>query len=136
MKKLVILVVFLASSTSVACPYLTGKYSCSAENRPSVLIEIKNLSFDRYQLEDPPVLTADGSKQVAEGLGFAIEISATCKSNSLVVVQDTLNASTREFIAKVTKTYSPLSNGNMEVSIKALEDGSTTDTRIDCLRQY
>lgn len=126
MKKLILSLSLFVSFPIFACPVLTGKYTCSSRNG-SVDIELKNLGNNRFQLEDPPIVTADGQKQVAEGMGFIVETTAKCDSRSLQVIQEVFSADSKEFLSQLVKIYTPLVSGNLAMWIN--------DTNLNCVRR-
>lgn len=137
MKTLALSLILVASSSALACPDFSGKYSCSSKNGPTILVEYRKTA-EGYHLEDPPVVQAskEGIDQISEGMGLMITTTGLCRGNNILEVrQVTQNAATKKYLGQVVKTYRPLANGDLEIQIKAEDDKTKTDLFVDCLRR-
>lgn len=133
---LVLILSFFATGTTFACPILTGDYVCSNSQGKKIDANYQNLGGYKYKLEDSVVQAGlTPVTEIAEGLGFRIETSAVCNSDTLYVEVTMKNAETLSTINTLFKRYTMVNANQLQINFEYIDDKQQETALITCDRK-
>ncbi len=144
MRLLILLSILLGASLSLACPDLSGKYSCTDNSTGSTFPSTIKQSIDEngitiYESSRKKTI-ADGLQKVSKApVGVSNTSIASCNGTTELEVAFVYQMPSRQYKHKVTSrtTKTVNNNINLNVSIEEFENGTVSrdDKFITCIRK-